>query len=190
MPQMMSCEKCVNKKNAIAKTYFNKIAFQQDAYHPHVDRIPHHALCRGGVCSGGCLFWRGVCPQGGVCSWLVYSRGCLLCGECLIPGGVSPPRGGVCPQGVSALLGCVCLLPGGLLLGGVCPLGGVCSGGCLLLGGVCSEGPAIRGDVSALGEGVWYPSMHSPVNRMTGGKKNYFKCLDDINWNIINEKKS
>ena len=51
-------------------------------------------------------------------------------------GAVSAP-GGVCFQGVSALVGC--LLPGGLLPGG-CLLPGVCSRGCLLLGGVCSRG--------------------------------------------------
>ena len=38
----------------------NKIAFQQDAYRPRVDRISQHALCRGGAWSwGGCAWSQG-----------------------------------------------------------------------------------------------------------------------------------
>ena len=55
---------------------------------------------RGWVCSwGGCLLPRGVCSQGGVCSW-----------------GVSAPWGCVCPRGVCSR-GCMLLgvsAPGGV----------------------------------------------------------------------------
>ena len=73
--------------------------------------------------------------SGGVCS-----------GGCLLPGGVSAPRGGVCSWGVVCSGGC-------LLLWGVC-LGGVCSWGVSALGGVCSQGGACSGGGSALGEGL------------------------------------
>ena len=43
--------------------------------------VSQYALCRGGVCPGGCLP-RGVSAQGGVCSGGVCSGGCL-------PGGVA-----------------------------------------------------------------------------------------------------
>ena len=45
----------------------NKIAFQQDAYRPLVDRISEHALLRGvpGLGRRGCLVWGGVPGLGG-----------------------------------------------------------------------------------------------------------------------------
>ena len=88
----------------------NNNAFQWDAYHPLVDRIP---ACngQGDVCLGGCLprggvsaAQRGVCLReclpGGVCPGDVYTGGCAQGGICL--GGVSAWGRGVCPGGVSA----------------------------------------------------------------------------------------
>ena len=53
-------------------TWTNKIAFQQDAYRPLVDRTAHGRVSASGPGGGGCLP-RGVCPggcvPGGVCLW-------------------------------------------------------------------------------------------------------------------------
>ena len=74
---------------------------------------PGCVSARGGVCSGGCLLWGGVC-SGGVCS-----GGCMSAWGCLL-WGVSAPGG--------------CLLWGRHLLPAGCA-----PGGCLLPGGVASQ---------------------------------------------------
>ena len=103
-------------------------------------------VCRSLLGGGGvgCLL-RGSAPRGST------PRACV-CSQrvCLLPGGVSAPRG--------------CLLRGSTPKGGVCPhgavcsCGGVCSGGCLLLGG--------GGGIPACTE------ADPPVNRMPDTSKN------------------
>ena len=57
--------------NEVTEIHQAKIAFQQDADRPRIDRVSQHALCRR------------------VCTWGVY----LVLGGCLLQGGVAGPGG-------------------------------------------------------------------------------------------------
>ena len=94
--------------------------------------------------------FQSLLPGGGGCT---ESRGVYL-----VPGGVLSP-GGFAPRGVC------------LLLGGVC-LGGICSRGCLIWGVSAPGGMSDPGGVSALGGGSASDMPPSPVNRMTDRCKN------------------